>query len=128
MFPQRFPVLPYGKRCFQCQFLLPRNCLGRNISCFRAAWNHGKMRKQLGNMFPRFARPKGKQTSPFELISKSEHDTLITEVARAALSATESAYTASPHTGLLSLTSVTLMLTVANELRPPESVAVIVKE
>ena len=35
---------------------------GRNISCFRAAWKHGKTRKQLRkhvsrNMFPRFARP-----------------------------------------------------------------------
>ena len=44
------------------------------------------------------------------------------------LSATDAAYTASPHTGLLSLTSLTVTLTVANEVRPPESVAVMVKE
>ena len=55
------------------------------------------------------------QTSPFEPISKSGHATLITDVATAAFSATEAAYTDSPHTGLLSLTSLIVTLMVANE-------------
>ena len=54
--------------------------------------------------------------------------TVITDVATAALSATEAAYTASPHTGLLSLTSLTVTLMVANEDRLPESVAARVNE
>ena len=63
-------------------------------------------------------------TCPFASLSKSGHETASTDEPDTAFSATEPAYKAMLHTGLLSLTSLTVIVTSAELALDPLSVAV----